>query len=561
MNLDIVIDNVGKVRLTDKHYIGAGGEAAIYKHSNLAIKIYHEKRKAIPAEKIHELSKIQAANVCKPLNVVYDKHSDVIGYSMNMLNDSSPLCKLFTKTYRAANNISNSDIVDLVKHMQSTIRDIHSSECLIVDLNEMNLLVGNSNKVPYFIDVDSYQTKSYKATAIMDSIRDPKVQHNNWTCGSDWFSFAILAFQLYIGIHPYKGKHPHYKPNEWMQRMKDGISVFDKNVSLPMICNDLNVIPKRHLDWMKDVFVKNQRSIPPDLDTIIPVQPPTAVKCIKSTSNMTLTDIFICEEKIKRAYSFFGIKWYISQNFIWKEGKKIRLIDNKARTYLCAPVDNISPIVCSYKDRLMKFETMSGIEIFKTEAKSVFESQNGMCSMLGGNLYRYSIRQLNGKDIVTSQPIAMVSDLSSKRMPNLVYQDLLGKAWLTIPTSTGVINTHIKELDGRSILDARFNKGICIVMTEKKGQYDKFVLIFKDTSMEYSIRKIENVNYESINFIVLDNGLCIHVKEDDTIELFRDNATIKEISGTPLNSDMPLFSFGNQVFFLNEKCLTQARMK
>lgn len=251
MKQEVFIKNVGNITLTDKNYVGSGGEATIYKHQNMAIKLYHDHKKSIPEAKINELSIISATNVCKPLHTVYDSKNRLIGYCMSFIKDTQPICKLFTKSFRDSNSISHADIIDIVKFIQKTIGIIHDDQCLIVDLNEMNLLVSSDFETPIFIDVDSYQTKSFRATAIMDSIRDRTVKNNNWTELSDWYSFAILAFQLYIGIHPYKGKHPKYKANEWIKRMDDNISVFDKDTSLPAICNDFTVIPSRHLDWLK----------------------------------------------------------------------------------------------------------------------------------------------------------------------------------------------------------------------------------------------------------------------------------------------------------------------
>jgi hypothetical protein len=251
----------------------------------------------------------------------------------------------------------------------------------------------------------------------------------------------------------------------------------------------------------------------------------------------------------------------VSKSSIWKEGKQVRTIDPAARVYLISPFAGMTPVICSHANGKLKFEALSGAIISEISANAAFETPDGICSMANGNLYRHTVRTINNKEIVSTQVLAMVSELSSKKMPNLVYQDLLGKSWLTIPISNGVLNVYVKELDGRKVLNARYDKGICIVMTEKNGHYDKFVLIFKKGTTSYDIRKIADVNYENLNFVVLDNGVCIHVKEDDVIELFRDNATIKEVVGTPLASDMPLFSSSNQVYFINEKSFTQATMK
>ena len=566
MKKNVIIKNVGKFTLSDNNFVASGGEASIYKNSQYAIKIYHEPRKAIPEAKIDELSKISASNVCKPLYTVYDATSqEMLGYCMQFIDQSHPICKLFTKTFRDANNIKHTNILDIIKKLQNTVTQIHRDQCLIVDLNEMNLLVSGDFQMPLFIDVDSYQTKSFPATAIMDSIRDPLVKGVNWTEESDWFSFAIIAFQLYIGIHPYKGKHPKYKPNQWLDRMKDGVSALNKSVSLPSVCNDISVIPKRHLDWMNQVFEKRQRLAPPDLDSVIPIVAPVQMKILKSTNKMNLTDIFVCSEPIKRVYSFIGVKWYISEHFLWKDGKKIRDIDSNKRTYLCKQGNGTLPILVQYdkKSKHVVFEDINSREsIAKIDVEGVFESNSNIYSMQNGAIYFNKFTNIGNKTLHSLQQIAQVSCLSSKIMPNLIYQNLLGKPWFVIPTATGVLNGTIKEVEGYKILNARFFRNIAVIIAEKNGRYDKFIAIFDMMkSFQYSIRKIEDVNYEDVNFTVLDNGMCLNVKEDSDIELFRDNSTMKVIENTSISSDTPLYSFDNKVYIVNDKCFTQITMK
>lgn len=58
----------------------------------------------------------------------------------------------------------------------------------MVDLNELNVLVGSSFVEPFMIETDSYQTPSYRATAIMDSIRDRLVPTGQFALLTDWFS-------------------------------------------------------------------------------------------------------------------------------------------------------------------------------------------------------------------------------------------------------------------------------------------------------------------------------------------------------------------------------------
>ena len=112
-----------------------------------------------------------------------------------------------------------------------------------------------------FIDVDSYQTPGFKATALMDSVRDRHCHNNQFTPDTDWFSFGIVSFQMFIGIHPYKGKHPDLADMD--ARMMQNISALNKAVSVPKVCYAFDVIPQAYLCWYKAVFEQGKRCAPP----------------------------------------------------------------------------------------------------------------------------------------------------------------------------------------------------------------------------------------------------------------------------------------------------------
>ena len=170
MKLNLIVENEGKVTLTDREYLTSGGEAQVFVKNDTAYKIYHDASKMIPLPKMMELQALTASNVLRPNNTIRDGNK-AVGYTMKYIKGTHPMCKLFTMNFRQDNKITEDDIVKMVKEIQITIDQIHKEGCLIVDLNELNLLASGDFVIPYFIDVDSYQTKSYKPTAIMESCR------------------------------------------------------------------------------------------------------------------------------------------------------------------------------------------------------------------------------------------------------------------------------------------------------------------------------------------------------------------------------------------------------
>ena len=202
--MKIQLKNSGQqFELTQNDYIAGGGEGKVYQKGSTAFKIYHDpSKKMLPLGKLIELSKISCSNVLGPKDIILNMHTDIIGFTMPYVSDTVFLCWLFNKGYKDQNHITETMISTLCMQMKHTTQKLHSEGFVIGDFNEMNFLTDKSYGIPYFIDVDSYQTPSYNCTAIMDTVRDRTVPFGKFSKETDWFGFAIVSFQLWTGIHP-----------------------------------------------------------------------------------------------------------------------------------------------------------------------------------------------------------------------------------------------------------------------------------------------------------------------------------------------------------------------
>ena len=129
---------------------------------------------------------------------------------------------------------------------------------LLVDYNEHNLLV-DPTETPLHIDVGAWQTVTHPATALMEHVRDPKMSGLTFSEGNDWVSFSVVVTQLYVGVHPYRGRHKDYKPVAWRQMMEKGISIFNREVKLPQGARDFAAIPRGHRAWLEGVLEHGER--------------------------------------------------------------------------------------------------------------------------------------------------------------------------------------------------------------------------------------------------------------------------------------------------------------
>lgn len=243
-------------------HLATGGEGAVYAKGNTVYKVYLDAEKARRArldQKVALLQTLRRPGIAAPLGPLTDKNGLFLGMSFERVQGEA-LCKLFTNAWRDANRFGLPQTQQVVQRMRETMAWAHTHQALLVDANELNWLVEGSD--PTVIDVDSWQVPGFAATAIMPSIRDP-LATAGFTQGSDWFAWGIVTFQLWTGIHPYKGTHPDFARSALQERMAARASVFDPRVSVPAAARGVDGIPPALRAWYADVFQAGARSAPP----------------------------------------------------------------------------------------------------------------------------------------------------------------------------------------------------------------------------------------------------------------------------------------------------------
>jgi DNA-binding helix-hairpin-helix protein with protein kinase domain len=152
----------GKITLDPKTLLVSGGEANVFKHGNLAFKIYHN------PTKLHE-SKLKSFinrrfklpnNLAYPIDILNDLQGKFVGFSMRIANTTNEFMKLSNRKYRNVIDITAPEILKLFSHVKTTLDLIHHQGLVVGDLNELNLMF-NTNMQSIFIDVDSYQFDQY----------------------------------------------------------------------------------------------------------------------------------------------------------------------------------------------------------------------------------------------------------------------------------------------------------------------------------------------------------------------------------------------------------------
>jgi len=543
------------VVITDKNYVAAGGEGTVFKKNGRAIKIYHPGKPVINERKIQELAKLTPKNILGPRGSVKDSKGKVIGFHSVFVDGAKPLCKLFTKDFRDKSGFDEQSTVSMVEIMQKTISQVHKEQCLIVDLNELNFLVDRNLKTPLFIDVDSWKTPSFPPTALMESVRDRLVKNYNFTELSDWFSFAIVSFQLYIGIHPYKGKHPDYKTKDWLKRMDDGVSIFDPKCIIPSSCRPMNAIPSSHLKWFEGVFKNNDRSIPPLPGDVGPM----AVQIVMVQGNENFTTHFVSDypDPILRVYHYGKENYVITRNNLYMTSRLrtsvCDLSGKKGKIAICDSPGN-HPIVCLLQGKKLTLtEVLSSNPVAEVQADDIMVRDGRLYSVYGESIFEHQLHQ-GTKILHATRRVCGCLENSSQVFDGVIYQDALGKHTFVIPyREKSAFIGIVKEIEGYRVLDAKSEDNVLVVLTEKKGIYSRFIIVFEENFSSYTVRCVEDVPFESINFTKVPGGPCILVTDGDEIEIFVNNSKVKTLAKSPFDASMRLFNAGGKVCFINGK--------
>ena len=545
----------GSFSLTKQNFVASGGEGKIYARGQTGYKVFHDPAKAIPVGKIQELAGISDPNVIKPHDALYrGKKAEHVGHTFRFVSGTWTLCQLFPRAFREREGFDHDTAIKLMRKIQEGIESVHRAGVLVVDLNEMNFLVSRDFATPYFIDVDSYQTSHHAATAIMPSVRDPKVQGLDFTELSDWFSFAIVSFQLLVGIHPFKGKHPSVKGFE--ERMRASLSVFDDAVSIPKAAYEFDVIPEAYRDWYRALFVEGRRDLPPaELVGTIIVRP--VVRKITGTDNLEITEIHAFEHDVRAVFKspggpgmvvHAGNDVFSGSRMVWHDGAHEPFVVGFTAHYghavTAAAVDgNLALRDITANEPLPVM--LRADEVMAHEGTVYVRNRDKVLEVIFG--------EVGNRIVVGSRLAANVLEHASRLYEGVAIQSLLGEPHVSLfPRPGACYQVMVPELKGHKVVEAKLQGEILMVMAAEQGTYHRYVFRFDEDYAKYDVRKVEDVTPAGLNFVTLDSGICVCLDEEDRLEIFssrKGSKSVKTIEDPVLGGDMRLVKDGGRVQF------------
>lgn len=529
----------------------SGGEGTVYVEHGKAFKIYHDPKKMIPLGKFQELQNIKNPNVIKPEELIYDYHQNIIGYTMKPLYNTVSLSRVLTTDYQNGNSISHNDLINIMLSIKKLIEDIHNAKCLMVDINDSNILVDKDLNV-YIIDVDSFQTPNYKATALQEYAKDFSVKNYQFSELSDWYSFALLSFRLLIGIHPFLGRWSKYNKkdiqNSLEYRSTHNISILNPEVVFPKSVRDFSFIPKHYYQWFIELFEKGKRLNPPnDIGSIV-----SNAKDLIISLNQTIQFKKIAElnKNIKQIYSFFNQTVYLNESSVFfnnqytsiTKGKKVIIFNQKNEPLLLK--------INSSKLESYNLVTHT-IKLYDNiEAEDIFVFYNTLFIKNQSNFTTYSLLNFSEDFFAVKQNITIMP-FSSHVYDGCIYQNTMNKAWFYLVHDKETLPiVKINELDSKKIINAKYMNQMLYVVYEDNNEYIHKLFKMNHNFSEYKLIMTQHLDHSHINLTVNEKGIVLFSYLDNLLYVYfnhYENDKFREIQDNNFFINMNLFSKSSSI--------------
>ena len=529
------------LQITDRDFLAEGGEGKIYVQGFWAYKIFHDPRKALPKAKLLELARLDRPEILGPRLLIEDQHGGLAGYAMR-LGRGEPLCKYFTEGFRAQVGFAAADAVKLAAKMQDILAWIHAQRCLVVDYNEHNLLV-DPNETPLHIDVGAWQTATHPATALMEHVRDPRMSGLAFTEGTDWFSFSVVVTQLYVGVHPYRGRHKDFKPVAWRQMMEKSISIFNREVKLPQGARDFSTIPRGHRAWLEGVLEHGERTAPP-----VPggLGAPVAAPVPTSSGKVRLELVEEYSSPIHDVLFRDGATYVVTAAGVFRD-RTLLVTGGNGRKFVLLPTPSGAPTWAEW-NRQNETLTIQLANKTQTIATATFTTAHGRLWTTDGTYLRENKIVRIGLNLALSIRPAAGAVPAARYRDGVLVQPMPGGDRFSVLLKTGGVQTiQIPELTGWRVIAATGRDRLLQILG-RKGNDLQLVTVVLDDAGKIETTLLEAwADYEVPSLGITAKGVVVRLTETE-LRVWRDTRRPMVIPNPGLNAGSRLWIDGADVY-------------
>lgn len=570
----VALEGRGNLTLRPDDYMTSGGEGAIYRTGDTIIKLYTDPdkmRRDGMVDKIKALGVLKHDYIIAPQGLVTEQSGEPIGYYMPFAN-GEPMSRVFTNDFRAREGFTDELAKVLAARMHDTVKFAHQANAIMVDANELNWLVALSKKQgpsPRAIDVDSWvlNGKIPAVVAKMPSIRD---WHTKLVCvESDWFAWGIVSFQLFTGIHPYKGTLDGYKGTDFVLRMKENKSVFSQGIRLNRAVRDFSCIPGALLGWYEATFQNGERSMPPSpLQTGTAI--PAAARVMRVVTTATGSLVF------DKLYSMTGnpiLRVWPCGVVLLADGSLVELGMKKTIGKVTGREVEVTKadggwLIATFDAGVLKF----------THASSATgKSEPLECLLKGYGIFRAANRMFVVTDrgitevsvTVFGKPILSLSSTwgallnSTQWFDGVGVQDALGAAFMVLPFGDKACAIlKAPELDQLKVVSAKAGPRFAVLSTvNRSGDYERLEFTFDRDYQSYTLVR-SSADGPDLNVAILPKGVAASIRVDGELQIIVPTAgKVSTVADKHIATDMVLGNLDDRVVYIQSGELWSVKMK
>lgn len=572
-NTQVELDGRGIITLRPSDHIASGGEGSVYGASNTVVKLYHDPLKVVQSglvDKIQKLTSLRHPYIVAPQGLVLSKKGEPIGYYMERVG-GYPLSLVFTNDFYLKPGFGSKEASILVHGMREVFEFSHSHGATLVDPNELNwnVLIPKKNKPePRVFDVDSWAIGRWKPSVIMPSIRDWHSQ--SFDENSDWFSWGIVTFQVFTGIHPYKGTLDGFKMGALEERMKANASVFHPGVRLNRAVRDFSCIPGPLLDWYEAEFQKGERTKPPTpFNTGVTSPKPSKVlrTVVTDGACMLVYEKFLTpvNDPVVRIFHC-GIA-LLASGTLFHLSKQRKIGEVESRDCEVVKVEG-GFLIAQHNSKSSRFEYVNETSLEKSSLsltlsiQGILSYENRMFAITENGLTEIVLHMFARPLLSTKETWGVMAN-STRWWNGVGVQDAMGATYVVAPFGENTCaQIRVRELDKLKVVSAKSGtRYIAFVCVAKDGSYRKVELVLDQSYTAYSVTE-SLVDSPELNVAMLPKGVGATIVRDGEINIFVPTNKISNIvSDKQIGTDMALSNVGDRVVYIQNGELWSIRMK
>ncbi|MBP9749909.1 MAG: hypothetical protein KBD21_04215 [Candidatus Pacebacteria bacterium] len=571
-SMQVLLEGRGPLTLRPADHIATGGEGSLYRAKGTVIKVYTDvtkmRRDRMDA-KVSALADFTHPYIIAPEGLVRDAQQAPIGFYMPFF-DGEPLARVFTNSYWQREGFKVDDASQVVARMREAMQYAHGKGALMVDPNELNWIVTrggvSSGYVPHALDVDSWALDSWKPAVIMPSIRD--YHATSFTKLSDWFAWGVVTFQVYTGIHPYKGTLRGFAMNDMVARMQTNASVFRKEVRLNRAVRELSTIPARLLDWYEATFEQGERTEPPSpFDTGRGV-----VQVARTLRMVTSAQGALIYRKLFERVQDPVVEVYPAGVALLRSGALIQLSTQRTIATGVRPGVEVGEVAGGWVVAGVESEH-TALTCYGAQGKEECPLALGALRMVSGagrlfalgeqGLQEVQARLFGARAVASVGTVWPIMPRATAWFGGVGVMDALGAMHLVVPFGErGVTMVRVKELDSVRVL-AGEGSGRIVVLTAvtPQGTYERYTVLF-DHAMQTCQVTVRTVDTPDQNVTVLPKGVVVSIEEDGELTItVPTSGVVHTVSDKDIATDMALTRWGDKVLYVKGGTVWSLEMK